>query len=67
MYDERQDAKAKVLGTYREIYEQEPERREERISMLAHHLDFKRVEFVRFERARGLFQEPRRRGDADGR
>jgi hypothetical protein len=67
MYDERQDAKAKVLGTYREIYQSDPERREERVSMLAHKLDYKRLEAVRVMRARGMFQEPRRRDDADGR
>jgi hypothetical protein len=65
MYDARQSAEAKVLSTYREAYQQDPARREERVAMLAHKLDWKRCEAVREMRARGLFQEPRRRADAD--
>jgi hypothetical protein len=65
MYDDRQDAKAKSLSTVAEAYLGESERREERIAMKLQGIDWKRCEAVRVMRARGMFQEPRRRDDGN--
>jgi hypothetical protein len=64
MYDERAQP-VRSLSTVAEAYLGESERREERIAMKLQGLDWKRLESVRVMRARGLCQEPRRRGDAD--